>query len=89
MSSDVPLVYLVSGDFISPFGSDGFLERISRFVLLDGFLERPLTSDDQLNHSIGKSSDHADSISPENPILNDHLVFISLILLLCHFDSTK
>ena len=81
MSSDVPLVYLVSGDFISPFGSDGFLEKISRFVLLDGFLERPLTSDDQLNHSIGKSNDHADSILPENPILNDYCYFVILIQL--------
>ena len=49
-----------------------------RFLLLidfslsasDGFLERALTPD-LFTHSIGKSSDHAPSISPENPILND------------------
>ena len=49
-----------------------------RFLLLidfslsasDGFLERALTPD-LFTHSIGKSSDHARSISPENPKLND------------------
>ena len=37
MSTDVPLVYLVSGDFISLFASDGFPERISRFLHLMDF----------------------------------------------------
>ena len=84
MSLDVPLLYLVSGDLFSLFASDGFLKRISRFLHLmdfslsasDGFLERPL-SPDLFPHSIGKSSDHAHSISPENSILNDDYLVIS------------
>ena len=61
----VPFMYLVSGDFISLYDCDGFLERISRSLLLMDFSKGHL----HLIRSIGKSSDHADSISLENPVL--------------------
>ena len=74
----VPFMYLVSGDFISLYDCDGFLERISRSLLLMDFSKGHL----HLIRSIGKSSDHADSISLENPVLNGFLIAAST---LCEF----
>ena len=68
----VPFVYLVSGHLLSLFGSDGFLERISRFLLLMDFSKGHLhliCSLTPLESQVTMLNVH--SISPENPKLND------------------